>query len=449
MRIPYITGRWVRGREHYGRQRLIDYIVDGDEPAIWVVGTRRMGKTSLLRQLELETAAAGGELVPLFWDMQGCETFDDLSYELIMAVEDVAERFAPLGVDPDQLIGRDAVAILRHLNRSVAAQDRRLFVLIDEAEVLIDIGRCEPKWLARLRKAFQDGRQRTVIASTKLLAQLNEISTEWNTSPFLFGFSLANLWSLSPEAASNLVRNQRGDQPVIVDERVLDDILVHTHRHPYLMQYLCQRLFVAEGATCGSLRAVSEHDLNADHLLAGFFRIDVQHLTQLERRILLTIARRTIASTDDVIAELCDESPERIRTFVYGLEKLGYLRQLYGQLAVGNEFLRRWLQDNLDQLDRAQLSPLDEQSMESMLDVGKQNEMTYLHAEIARLQQTLQNLQTQPATVEPRGGLPPAHDLPRLHRELRAAQRALANIPQQDVAAVSPAQPQLGAAVPT
>ena len=80
MRIPYIAGRWVRGRDHYGRQRLITHLLRVEDPAIWVVGTRRMGKTSLLRQLELETDRPESELVPLFWDLQGVESFDDLSY---------------------------------------------------------------------------------------------------------------------------------------------------------------------------------------------------------------------------------------------------------------------------------------------------------------------------------------------------------------------------------
>jgi len=71
MRIPYVVGRWVRGKNHYGRQRLIDTLLARPDSATresatlesatlesatwgaatWLVGTRRMGKTSLLRQL--------------------------------------------------------------------------------------------------------------------------------------------------------------------------------------------------------------------------------------------------------------------------------------------------------------------------------------------------------------------------------------------------------------
>src|SRR6188768_3975346 len=49
---PYVVGRWVRGDEHYDRQKLIEHLLNAHDTAIWVVGTRRMGKTSLLRQIE-------------------------------------------------------------------------------------------------------------------------------------------------------------------------------------------------------------------------------------------------------------------------------------------------------------------------------------------------------------------------------------------------------------
>src|SRR5690606_20055647 len=99
MRIPYNVGRWVRGKNHYGRQRLIDYLLHAPDSAIWLVGTRRMGKTSLLRQLELLTSAPDSTYVPLFWDLQGCQTARDLSDELFYSLEDVAARFAESGID--------------------------------------------------------------------------------------------------------------------------------------------------------------------------------------------------------------------------------------------------------------------------------------------------------------------------------------------------------------
>ena len=44
----------------------------------------------------------------------------------------------------------------------------------------------------------------------------------------------------------------------------------------------------------GCLRIPTDEDLNPDNLLAGFFLIDFQHLTRLERRLLLTIGRESL-----------------------------------------------------------------------------------------------------------------------------------------------------------
>jgi hypothetical protein len=169
MRIPYIVGRWVSAQNHYGRQRLFAYLLNTPDTATWVVGARRMGKTSLLRQLEVLTNHPGSELVPLFWDIQGCESSGDLSAELYLALEDVGDRFTALGVNIHALEGLDALMILRRLTRTLDSSGRRLFLLIDEAEALISIARNEPAWLARLRRTLQDPLQKTMIVSTKLL----------------------------------------------------------------------------------------------------------------------------------------------------------------------------------------------------------------------------------------------------------------------------------------
>ena len=109
----------MRDRNHYGRERLFTYLLNTSDSAVWVVGSRRIGKTSLLRQLEYLTDTPQSNLVPLFWDMQGCANSGDLSFELFMAVEDEAARFGALGVTVDELEGQDALVILRRIGRAL------------------------------------------------------------------------------------------------------------------------------------------------------------------------------------------------------------------------------------------------------------------------------------------------------------------------------------------
>src|SRR5690606_23735491 len=116
-------------------QGLIEHLLTAQDTAIWVVGTRRMGKTSLLRQIEYLTEQERGKFVPLFWDLQGCTSPAELTLDLLLAIEDAAPRFAEFGLTLDlaELRQGDAITMLRRLSRAVSRQGRQLLLLVDEA----------------------------------------------------------------------------------------------------------------------------------------------------------------------------------------------------------------------------------------------------------------------------------------------------------------------------
>ena len=396
MRNPYIVGRWLRGSDHYGRQKLIDHLLHTEDQATWLVGTRRMGKTSLLRQVEwsIENTPDSG-YVPLFWDLQACETAADLAYELFISVEDEAERFQTLGVDISSLESIDVNRILRSLQRTVSGQNKQLLLLIDEAEALVNVARNDNRELARLRRSLQQGEQRTIMTATKQLMQLNEMMRDWLTSPFLFGFNLVNLWSLDLDATQALIRQDQSKMQVTVEADVMEDIIVMTHRHPYLTQFLCHRLFESDTEDTGHLRSVEADDLQADHLLSGFLQIDYDHLSPTERQILLAVARHGVVDEQTLQADLDIASPATLEHFVYGMHKLGYLRQIVGGWAVGNEFLRCWVQENQNSLARQIHSTVTDDNVESLLREGRRLELGYLRKEIVQIQQQMEELSTQ------------------------------------------------------
>ena len=443
MRNPYTVGRWLRGPDHYGREQLLEYLMNAEDPAIWVVGTRRMGKTSMLRQLEwLLTGQEGASAVPLFWDLQGSETKDDFDYELFLAVEDEMPRFQAYGVDVSALYNQDAIQILRTLQRALRAHGKHLLLLIDEAEAWISLARNDYQALARLRKAFQNGGMRTIMTSTKLLMQLNDLTRNWLTSPFLFGFTLVNLWNLEPEASVSLVLQEQSNTPVNVERERIDEILRHSHRHPYLVQTLCYRLF-EEKQGRGSLREIREEDLRADHLLAGFFEVDFKCLAPTERQILLTVARQGVISEEELVAKTDNESIDQISMYVHGMNNLGYLQRVYSRAdgtaatpshdefprwTIGNEFLRRWMLENYQELAQTLYSDVSDYGVETLLEMGRKVELDYLQHEVPELQGRLESLlaaysghadQTPPEVLQ---------EIQELRRELEKASAQLRNL---------------------
>ncbi len=458
MRNPYTVGRWLRGADHYGREQLLDYLIHADDPAIWVVGTRRMGKTSLLRQLEwLLTTEHETGFVPLFWDLQGSESKEDFDYELFLAVEDEMPRFQAYGVDVSALYGRDAIDILRALQRGLRQHGKQLLLLIDEAEAWISLAKNDYQALARLRKAFQSGGMRTIMTSTKLLMQLNDLTRNWLTSPFLFGFSLVNLWSLEPEASAGLVQQEQSSTPVRVEPERIEEVLRHCHRHPYLVQTLCYRLF-EESDGVGTLRAIREEDLHADHLLSGFFEVDFKCLAPTERQVLLTVARQGIIDEEELVSKIDNESLEQISMYVHGMNNLGYLQRVYGRpdvqsagadddegytlteaadatrdgqfgrWTVGNEFLRRWMLENYQELAQTLYSDVSDYGAESLLEMGRKVELDYLQHEVSELRRRLDSLL---AAHKGYGNEPPPEleqEIQQLRGELERAGTQLRNL---------------------
>lgn len=51
-RNPYRVGSWVIGADFYNREGLLQEILAGSADSLWIIGNRRVGKTSLLKEAE-------------------------------------------------------------------------------------------------------------------------------------------------------------------------------------------------------------------------------------------------------------------------------------------------------------------------------------------------------------------------------------------------------------
>src|SRR5215218_9861074 len=105
-RNPYTVGGPVRGLHFYGRKALIQTILEGNDRAIWVVGNRRIGKTSLLRRLE-ELGNADGRIA-FHISMEACDTVQDLAQCFVDDLDDGDDRLARLGLTVSDLQGKAA-----------------------------------------------------------------------------------------------------------------------------------------------------------------------------------------------------------------------------------------------------------------------------------------------------------------------------------------------------
>jgi hypothetical protein len=321
--IPYVVGQWVRGERFYGRSALLGKLCSDARRLTWVAGTRRIGKTSLLKELERLTCGRGHPLVPLYWDLQGADTPDELSATFGDAVLDAGDTLSGLGLDPDRLATLDLFTAVERLCQTLTSQGRSLLLLGDEAEELVTLARSHREPLGRLAGLLERPGVTAVLVSSVRLSALAECGAEGASlleaaSPPLF------LAPLGDAEATALVRQEQ--LPARLQPRLagplVEAICRHCGNHPFLLQLLAKRVL-----ECGDL-ALAVEELHHDRVLAHLFAVDLGLLAPEERALLYALARG---------GEAGESGADR-------LLELGLVRRSAGgELEPGNDFLAAWL----------------------------------------------------------------------------------------------------------
>jgi hypothetical protein len=337
---PYVVGQWVRGERFYGRVELIDEILNGPRNSLWVLGTRRIGKTSLLKQLEHLTSSDGQEFVPIFWDFQGADNPGELSLTFSDALLDAEDRLDAIGIEVSDFKGEDLFASMATLRRTLRSQHRSLLLLCDEVEELLNLHRQDSALLRKLRRAMQsqDG-VRSVLTSSIRLCELAE--QRGDTSPFLHGFSPPLYISgLSADEALALVRQNKSlsrSRPEI-DEEDASEICRRCDNHPYLIQLVCKR-FLETGDFDEACRQVA-----TDRMINYFFSVDFEMLSSTEKTVLRLIAEQGSATDESIHAVMKADTADRDDA-LQRLENLGFIgRDEERNYVLPSFFLHRWLE---------------------------------------------------------------------------------------------------------
>ncbi len=331
MRNPFIAGSWVRGENFFGRQSLLREVLEGDRDSLWVVGARRLGKTSLLKELELRVQQSPQTpWAALYGDLEGSADARGLADSLLGSIEDSEAWRRATGVAVEDVEGLAVTEMLTALVRKTVRSGWRLLLLVDEAEEFLTVATNDAVVLPRLRRIFQKGPDvRAVITSTRRLSRIDHAELE--TSPFLQGFiPPLYLTPLMPEDARGLLARGRFSSQDV--ERIMEK----TGNHPFLVQLIASRLFESK-----DIEATLEQ-VGSDEMVANFFAVDFQTLEATERFVLEEVAREGTRVLREIAqaARLSDDDAEPI---LFGLRMMGYLTTDGARYRVGNAFFERWL----------------------------------------------------------------------------------------------------------
>jgi tRNA A-37 threonylcarbamoyl transferase component Bud32 len=343
--IPYVVGQWVRGDRFYGRTSQIEEILEGPRNSLWLLGTRRVGKTSLLKQLEHMTSTSPERgYFPIFWDFQGATDPEELHLNFNDALLDAEERLEQHGVTLGDVEADDLFTSLGLLRRKLRSKQFKLLLLCDEVEELIVLNRKDPALLRKLRRTLQSQDDvRSVLASTIRLWELTEQRED--TSPFLHGFTPPlYIKTLTDEEACALIRQDHlpGPSRPPMDDEKIETIRDHCDNHPYLIQLVCKRY-----QETGQLEEAIEQ-VATDQMVSFFFSVDFEMLGVSERDILKIISEQSAATSDSIQESLADDT-DSFRSDLQRLEQLGFIRRnAERRFNLTNTFFRRWLQNRPD-----------------------------------------------------------------------------------------------------
>jgi outer membrane protein assembly factor BamB len=250
---PYATGKPLRAGSpvFFGREDVFAFIQENlcgqaGENLLVLVGQRRMGKTSILRQLQLRLGEA---MIPVFVDCQGvgmepgmaCLLYDiSLEVQRGLAENGVSVELPPLA----DFEARPTHVFERRLLAAVQAEleDRTLLLLLDEFEELearVRNGDLEEKVFSYLRHLMQHLEGISfVLAGTHRLEDLT--ADYWSG---LFNIALYRQVGLLDEnAARRLIGEPVSDYGLVYDDLAIDKMLKATGGHPHFLQLLCHTL---------------------------------------------------------------------------------------------------------------------------------------------------------------------------------------------------------------
>lgn len=375
MRVnPYIAGNPISGGNgFFGRSDIFREVMQvlrhPQHNAIVLYGQRRIGKTSVLYQLEQQLAAAQ-EFTPVYFDLQ-----DKADKSLSQVLAELAQKIAHVVglAAPDTALFDAEGEYFRQQFLPQAATHRELVLLFDEFDVLDSPQQNQAgqaffpylrRWMADIKRVhfvFVIGRRP------------EDLST--NTVATFKGVRATRVSRLSPENAAKVVRQSEQNGSLDWSPEAVEQVWAWSQGHPYFTQLLCSVVWEQMEETEGSPApaTAAQVDKAVDQALqqgANAFYWIWEGLPPAERVVMAAMAEVTEeVITRDRLVETLNQSG--VRLIVRQLElapdtlvEWDVLQPIQDGYRFTVPLLRRWVVKNRplrrvkEELDR--LDPLAE-----------------------------------------------------------------------------------------
>ncbi|NCT65587.1 MAG: ATP-binding protein [Microcystis aeruginosa G13-01] len=242
---PYIIGD--PGKRFVGREdilRELQSMWSGDNlSSVVLYGHRRMGKTSILRNLE---AYLPPNVSVIYINLQRLATVTSLAEVLLTMAEEIAQTLAIDAPEEEKISQHPEMYFNRYLDRlmrQILPEKAKtgLIIALDEFEIiedLIEANTLPRNFLGYLRSLVQSSPRLAFVFAG--LHTLEEMTADY-FHPFFGSVYPIPVSFLSPESTRVILANPVGedeDFPLDYTPEALDKIYQLTHGQPYLVQLI-------------------------------------------------------------------------------------------------------------------------------------------------------------------------------------------------------------------
>ncbi|MEH2005509.1 ATP-binding protein [Nostoc sp.] len=364
---PYVVGNPVIGHLFVGREDILRrleelWMVREQCPSVVIYGHRRMGKSSILRNLSVRL---GLQTIIVDLNMQRVglvRNTEELLYNLALSLYDSLPKLAKEQLpEPDEsrfLTQNPYTAFDRFLKQlNEVRAEKRFIVAIDEFELieqLIEQNRLEPGLLDFWRGLIQT--YSWFVMAFAGLHTLKEMTQNyWNP---LFGSVMAIPVSfLSPKAATQLIVQPSPDFNIDYHQDAVERIIKLTNGQPYLIQLVGHTL-----VTCLNRQTFEEGiererrftvaDVEAIINTPEFYRdgnayfngiwVQAENSEPREQIAVLKVLIYTSLSLTDIVNQT-NLDLSQVQAALETLQRHDVIKQENGQYAYTVELMRRWV----------------------------------------------------------------------------------------------------------
>lgn len=370
---PYVVGDPVVGRLFAGREIIMRRLeelwgIDPTQPAPSVVlyGHRRMGKTSILRNLG---ARFGRDTVVVPFSMQRVGRVRDTADLLLAVAERMADDLSAAGLPAPALPDETAFAHspYRAFNAFLAAARdaagrRRVILTIDEFEAIeaaIADGRVEADLLAYLRGVIQ-GEPWLVLAFAGLHTLQEMTGDYWN--PLFGSVTPIKVGFLRPATSADLLANPDDDFPLDFSRAAAERVYDHVRGQPYLTQLVGHTLVSRYNRDRFEEQVAREprftpEDVEAVVASDEFYEVGDAYFSGIwtqagdprapgQHALLLALARAAGPAPADALAATAGLSADAAAAALEALERHDVIAPTDGAIDFTVPLLRRWLRHN-------------------------------------------------------------------------------------------------------